>query len=364
MIESILKKLISFKTLSLDAKENKRALDWFRNQVDQYPVYTKELVFNNHPSLLVTTQKTKNPKIWLQGHMDVVPGPADLFRAQVKSGKIIGRGAFDMKFAIACYLHLVKNLGKQLQSYDFGIMLTSDEEMGGMNGVKKILEKGYGSKACILPDGGAEEWQFEKTAKGIWQIKVKASGESAHSSRPWEGSNAIQNLCRFIDDLSKKFPQEPCGQNDHFHNTINVGYMQGGEVINKIPNEAEAWIDIRFNTKSNHQTLKALVNKVRKNHSRIKIEEIVFANSYSLNTKNHYINSFSEEVKKIKKITPGFSDAYGASDARFFSEKGIPVILIKPRGGEHHGRHEWIDIKDLNYFYDVIEAFIKKETKI
>src|SRR5262249_3930331 len=156
-------------------------------------LHFKHQTFEGHPTLVITTKDTMTPDIFLVAHIDVVPAPKSLYQPRIESNKMYGRGAYDMKMAIACYILLLHELKEWLGEKNIGLMLTSDEEIGGMQGVKRLLEAGYSSKVAFLPDGGFN-WNFEEEAKGVLQIKIAARGKSSHSSRPWLGENAIDSL--------------------------------------------------------------------------------------------------------------------------------------------------------------------------
>ena len=70
-------------------------------------------------------------------------------------------------------------------------MFTTDEELGGENGVGELLKHGWSAGLAVIPDGG-ENWQVESAAKGPLRAEIVClAGRSAHGSRPWEGENAI-----------------------------------------------------------------------------------------------------------------------------------------------------------------------------
>jgi len=357
-IEQILKKLVSFRTVTSDLRENKKAILWLKNEFKKFDLYLNEYNFNSYTSLVATIQKTKNPDFFLAAHIDVVPGPDNLFSLRKEKNKLIGRGVFDMKFAIACYLKLLEDLKEELKRYNFGIMITSDEEIGGYNGAKALLEEGYKAKFCFLPDGG-NEFLIEKGAKGVWHLIIESYGKSSHGSRPWEGLNAIDQLIDFLNMLRKEFVSEPCKDKYHYHNTLNIGKIEGGEVANKVPDFATALIDIRFMPKENKAKLKNKIYKIKNKFKNIKIKEKVFGNGYEVDLKNPYIKSFIEIIERRFKTKPSFIISHGTSDARFFASKNIPVIVTRPRGGGHHSDREWVDIKSLNNFYIVLKEFVK-----
>ena len=260
----ILIKLISYKTITGDYQASAACLHWVKEQIQGLPLFTQDFEQNGFPSLIITTKQTKTPLLWLAAHLDVVPGSPAVFEAETKAGgRLYGRGAFDMKFAAACYIKLLKELGADLKNYDLGVMLTTDEEIGGLNGVGHLVKEGYSSKLVFLPDGG-KNWQIEKAAKGVWHALVESRGVSAHGSRPWLGRNAIDQLMNFVNAARKFFPKEPCSRKNHYHSTLNVGVIEGGRAVNQVPDSASARLDIRFISDRDQQKIKKKAGSAEK----------------------------------------------------------------------------------------------------
>lgn len=359
---SILTTLVSFKTISQDIKENNQAINWIKKEVNNIPIFIKEFNFNKFSSLFITNQKTKKPKLLLAAHLDVVPASEDLFKLKIKGKKIFGRGVYDMKFAIACYIQILKDLKQDLKKYNFGIMITTDEEIGGINGTKAILDEGYSCDICFLPDGG-KNWRFEEKAKGVLHFLVESKGKTTHGSRPWEGENAIDLLLQFLKEIKEKFPKEFCGDNNHWHETINVGKVEGGTATNQVPSFARAWVDIRFPPEVNIKKIKLILNLIKKKFKKkIKITELVYGVPHIINKDNKAVQIFSKIAWEKFKIKTGFDFSHGSSDARFFVQYKIPVILIRPKGNGQHSEREWIDKEDLEKFYVVLKEFIQQTT--
>lgn len=369
MTEELLTQLISFKTLSRDHAANRKALLWIQKQLKGLPLFVVEKEYGGFPALLVTTRRTKKPRVWLQAHLDVVPGAEELFVPRKKGTRLYGRGAFDMKFAIACYLKLFKELGSTLAHYDFGMMLTTDEEVGGMNGVRMILKQGYSSKVCFLPDCGGANWEFEQAAKGVCHLQVTSKGKSAHASRPWLGENAIDRLVDFITAFKQAVVSEPCCTTaEHYHVTLNVGKIEGGEAVNSVPDRAVALVDVRFPKPEIMEKVRRVIKRMKNEFPTIDVKELVHGSSYVINTNDPYHQLFQKLAKEHTGLTPRFSVSHGSSDARFFMEKGIPTILVRPKGDGHHGPNEWVDRHDLEKFYQVFKEFVlragKKDTPL
>ena len=348
--------LVSMPTETANQEENAKALRWVENELSTLGLYFKHETFGGHPTLIVTTKKTMTPDLFLVAHMDVVPGLPSLYQPRIEGGKMYGRGVYDMKMAIACYVLLFQELKDRLPQLNIGLMLTSDEEIGGMNGVKRLLEAGYSSKVAFLPDGGFG-WNFEESAKGVLQVKIAAKGLAAHSSRPWLGKNAIESLMKALRKVEGHFKKEKIHYGTYFP-TVNIGTIGGGKSANQVPDYAEATLDIRYPPEmEGHAIYTALVQLLRKDPN-ISVAIIAEGSPYQANLQLGPFMKFQEIAKKQYEIKTGTMRSYGASDARFFGEKNIPVLVIAPQGGDIHSDEEWIDLEDLTRFYNVLRQWI------
>lgn len=363
MLKSYLQKLISFKTLSHDHKANLEALQWFHAEVKDLPVHSKFYSFGGFPSLLITTRKTKKPKIILAAHVDVVDASAGMFRMRQAGTKLYGRGAFDMKFAAASYLTILKEMSRNVKDYDFGVLLTTDEEIGGANGVSALLDKGLSCEFCVIPDGGYD-WAIERGAKGAMQLQVESYGKSAHGSRIWQGKNAIDQLNNFLQQVRGLFPAEPCGTKDHWHDTFNLGQISGGMAANSIPDYAEAKINIRLTEKNSVERALRRIKAIQKKYSGIKLNMLSAMAPYKILENNPLFQKFLSVLEENLRQKPVFIKSHGACDARFFLARKIPVVSLRPIGGGHHGEKEWVDLKSLEQFTRILKQFIIENAKI
>lgn len=356
MLEKNLKKLISFPTITGNHAEVTKSYVWVRQQLKNLPIYFREFKFREFTSLLITTRKTKRPVLWLVAHIDVVPGSEQVFKPKTENGNLYGRGSFDMKFAIAVYLELFKSLGKDLNKYNIGIMITPDEEIGGENGVGKLLNSGFVSRYAFLPDGG-RDFMLERSAKGTVNYEIICVGKSTHASRVWEGESATEKLIDFLQELKKEFPQEPCQTIHHQHNTFNVGKISGGLASNSVADLASASVNIRFTSGYTLKLIEKIIKAKLKRYKNISIIESATGESAKYDYKNPFNRLFVKILKKrIKKIK--FIDSHGTSDGRYFIAKKIPVILTRPKGGGHHSEKEWVNIQSLQKFYQILKEFV------
>lgn len=355
-----LSKLISFQTVTGSRKETNALCRWVKDELQPVPVYVREYEYNDLPSLVITPTRRKHARVWLAAHTDVVAAPPELFRARREGACLLGRGAIDMKFAIACYMTLLREIGVNMPRYDIGVMLTPDEEWGSESSVKYLLEKeGYTGNVAFLPDGYGS-WKFEEAAKGIWGVDVVTTGIAAHGSKPWHGHSAIAELAAYLTDAQREVDRLCTKHNDetHWYSTMNVGQIKGGMAFNMVAPNAHATVDVRYTTKSDRAKIERVFRELRAHYPNTTYTVTHNEPPYSILRKNGYVQSFADIAAEYG-VECGWIKSHGSSDARFFNRVGIPTVLIGPEGGESHGDHEWIDIQDLKRYYAVLRAWVE-----
>ncbi|MEA1937207.1 MAG: M20/M25/M40 family metallo-hydrolase [Patescibacteria group bacterium] len=350
-IIKLTEKLIAFSSVEEDLKAKQSIVNFVEKQFKNEDVFIKKFVHNNIPSIVINLRKEKNPFLFLNGHLDVVSADKNFFKAKVKNKKIYGRGSGDMKAGCAVMIEVIKFFSKQKKKPSIGLMLTTDEEIGGANGVGYLLnEKKYKSQFAVVPDGGKRLNTIVLNQKGVLHFKVRSFGKSSHASMPFLGKNAIDDLINRYIKLRKVIPEIKEGE---WKNTMNLGKILGGETINKVPDYAEMFLDIRFTKKEDRKKIFKEVEKI------FKEIEIVAEGHPFIQNRNHpliklYANIANEELKRevnsIKKE--------GASDARYFFSKKIPTIITKINCGNIHGENEWVDIAEMKKFYNILVKFI------
>jgi succinyl-diaminopimelate desuccinylase len=349
----ILEKLVSFRTVEGNFEAFVHCLDYCEQILKPHGLHINRYSSNGIPSLIATSRPTKKPALLLQAHLDVLPARDDMFEITGEGKKLVGRGAIDMKYAAACFLHLVEELGERCEEFDFGIMFTMDEETDGLNGVEYLLDQGYGAVVCFLPDGG-NNWQVESSAKGYWRLKVLSYGTSAHASRPWLGNNPISKLMSFLQDAQTLTSEDP-----KTGTTVVPTIIKAGTGANQIPDEAEAFLDVRYATEA---ALKSVQNKLDALGKKYDVDVLTGFIGENL---QHDINqpAFKEWSRIIKDVhgkAPGYMLSVAASDARHFMLHGITTLVTRPKGGGLHGPDEWIEEADLYEFYECTKIYVEK----
>ncbi len=346
--------LMRFKSTSDNAFELNRVIDFVEQYFKDEHVIIERHAINKKPAIVILLEKTKNPELFLNCHLDVVPASEKMFNPIVKDGILHGRGAIDDKLPAAAIMHLTREFARQKKLPSLGLMLTTDEELGGENGVKKLLDT-YSCNFAIVPDGGS--MQAILKMKGIVQVRIIARGKAAHGSQPWLGENAIEKLMRAYFEIRKEFPASTA--ENRWMTTINPSVIKAGDAINRIPDYAELYIDIRHPETETKDKILARLKTIKG----IEVELLTTANPMHAEANNEYMKKFLSAGKKVLGKDIEISVEYGASDARYFTEKNIPAMVYRPVGKNEHAENEQASIESVRLFYDVLYEFIDKHIR-
>lgn len=354
-IKNILTSLIRFKTIEKNKQELKKIIEFSYNYLkgnnflvfDIFEVNEKWNLIVNFGEEVVT---------YFVAHLDVVDARDIQFEPIIEGDRVIGRGALDMKGPASVLIELFKNLNDR--RYPVGLILTTDEEVGSQNGVKYIVEnKNVKCKLAIIPDGG-ENFKIITKGKGAFHFVVRSAGKSAHGSTPWNGVNAIDKIIDFYQVLKQNILfNESWDDQNHWHNTINLGKIEGGQKVNIVPSYATAHMDIRFIEKYSLEQIENLV-KFWATKFDLEIEILSTGNPVITDMESLYFKKFLEAYRRVIG-EPVFDVEHGATDGRFFASIGVPVVTLYPIGGGIHSENEWVDLESLYKMYKLFFEYVR-----
>lgn len=348
--------LIKFQSTAEKRDEIKAITDFVGSYFRKHKVFIKRHKKNDKHSIIITFENTKYPSIFLNGHLDVVNASSEKFVPKIKSGKLFARGSADMKGPAAVMMLVMEHFSKQEKKPSLGLMFTTDEEEGGENGAKYLLEEErYSCKLAIIPDGGENMSSIVNKAKGVLHLKIIARGKSAHGSMAWLGDNALDKLIVGYAKTKKMFPKPRAG--NLWKPTLNLGAIKGGDAPNKVPDCAEMLLDIRITEKEN---MTGILGKVKKAFQGCQVEELNSGAVFCVSEKNSYLKGYSRTIQNFSRKKAKFIYEHGALDARHFANKKIPAIIHQPDCGNLHADNEWIDIKSLVDYYEILVKYISE----
>ncbi|MEJ0028014.1 MAG: succinyl-diaminopimelate desuccinylase [Rhizomicrobium sp.] len=307
---------------------------------------------------------TQGPNFCFAGHTDVVPpGDAKLwkhdpFGATIENGTLYGRGAVDMKTAVACFAAAAARFiasGKPHGS--ISLLITGDEEgPTNVNGTKRVLqwlaEQGERLDHCIVgePTATAATGDVLKIGRrGTMNVKLTVTGTQGHAAYPAKANNPIPALAELVAALAAWKLDEGT---EHFDpstlafTTVDVG----NPATNVIPAEARAGFNIRFNDRHKSADLVAHIEAEAARVAAARGVEIAVSAHASgepfLTTPGDFTAMLSRVVHDVTGRTPELSTTGGTSDARFIKNY-CPVVEMGLPGGTMHKADECVPVAEI-----------------
>ena len=312
------------------------------------------------------------------GHLDVVP-PGDLkkwifkpFNPNIKKGHLIGRGANDMKGAIASWVAAVSRFISKNKKFNgsISLLITGDEEGIAINGTKKMVEYLKKRKEkidfCLVgePTNPNKLGEMIKIGRrGSMTGKLSIIGIQGHVAYPQRANNPSTALVQILKELKEiKFDK---GTKDFQPTNLEITKINiNNSADNVIPRFADATFNIRFNNKHSSSSIKKKINKIikkisNKNKSKYKIDYSVSGEAF-LTKPNNTTLMIRKIIEKITKIKPQFSTTGGTSDARFI-RKIAPCLEFGLVGKTMHKVDEAVSLSDLkkltNIYTEVLRSY-------
>jgi len=320
---------------------------------------------------------TAHPHLMFAGHTDVVPAgdPAIWshapFSGDIADGVLFGRGAVDMKGAIACKVaatldYLAANGGKPKGSISF--LITGDEEGIAVNGSPKLLKwaADHGEKFdhCVLGEPGNVD-ELGDTIKlgrrGSQNGVLVVTGKQGHVAYPHRAVNPVRGLIKLMSALM----DEPLDAGSHKFDPSNLEFTSidiGNKTVNLIPGEARARFNIRFNDCHDYASLKKLVEQRAEKAAAGKIKWKIDWEPSNADVFYTEPSPFTDVViGAVASVTgrkPKLSTSGGTSDARFIKDY-CPVVEFGLVGQTMHAIDERVPVKDLQTLTTVYRKILE-----
>jgi succinyl-diaminopimelate desuccinylase len=304
------------------------------------------------PVILAEVGPKSAPTVVFHGHLDVVPAREGQFTPRVEGDRLIGRGAYDMKGALAAMMYALKDAASQ-DEIRVRLVCVPDEEAEDVTRRSTDLLVKAGLEADFALTGEPTDLHIGVQAKGVLAVRVQVSGTAAHGSTPWLGDNAIlkaHDSFRRIETLP--FSRE---SSDLFDRpSINLARIIGGDAFNKVPDVCTMDVDIRFLP---NQDPAEIMDQIRAIGDLEIIKSFIRA-PVIVSRRNAYVLALREAVGRSIEGEALSIGRDGSSDAISFIEAGIPAVEFGPVGGGHHGPHEWVSISSLARYRRALGDFI------
>lgn len=316
---------------------------------------------------LLATRGTTGPHLAFAGHVDVVPAgdgwSADPFAPHRRNGLLIGRGAVDMKGAVAAFVAAAARV--PADAGRLTLVITGDEEgpatFGTVSLIERIRERALIPDLCLVgePTSVATLGDMVKIGRrGSVNIWIEVPGRSGHVAYPHLADNPIPRLIAILTELDALVLDQG---SDWFQpsNLEITDVTVGNPATNVIPSRATARISIRFNDLQRGDALAARVAAIVHAHAPDAIVTPRVSGEAFLTEPGALSAMVSAAVLEVTGRTPELSTTGGTSDARFLRAL-CPVVEFGLLNATMHKADEAVTIADLEQLTEIYARVIRR----
>jgi acetylornithine deacetylase len=306
--------------------------------------------------------------VMLEAHQDTVPVDGMTvppFDAEVRNGRLYGRGACDVKGGMAAILAAMERLAADRPKGAASVIaaFTVDEE-SGFTGVRRLSRE--------LPAGVAFAVVAEPTRlevvvahKGLVRWRVRTRGRSCHSARPVDGVNAVYRMAPVLAALEEYAATLSAGRSHPLLGspTLSVGVIRGGTSVNTVPGSCEIEIDRRL--LPGEDPASAVEHCRRFLEARLPGADLevepAWITDLALDTPpdSEAAAISVAAVRKVRGRSEPIGVPYG-TDASKLAEAGLPSVVLGPGDiAQAHTVDEWIEVADLERAVEVYVELVK-----
>jgi succinyl-diaminopimelate desuccinylase len=316
---------------------------------------------------------TGAPHFCFAGHSDVVPvgsvdsWTAEPFGAELRDDALYGRGATDMKGAVACFASAVSRfMARRRDGFtgSISLLITGDEEGPAINGTTKMLswlaEHGEKLDVCLVgePTNPTRLGEMVKIGRrGSLSGALTVKGVQGHTAYPHLADNPLPRMIAMLAAITSETLDDGT---DHFQpsnvqlTTIDVG----NTATNIIPGEARAAFNIRFNDLHSGVSLTEWLHDKFDDVGGEYTLDLRVSGEAFLTPPGEFSALLAEVIEKVTGVAPELSTSGGTSDARFIKDY-CPVAEFGLVGQTMHKADERVELKDLADLTDIYEAVLE-----
>lgn len=321
---------------------------------------------------------TDAPNFCFAGHTDVVPAgdeskwSQDPFAGDIKDGQLLGRGAADMKGAIAAFVGAVSELLSSgwTPKGSISFLITGDEEGPAINGTKKLLvaidEAGEVIDHCLVgePTNPNQMGEMVKNGRrGSFNADITVTGKQGHVAYPHLGINPVPTLLGILNKLQARHLDD--GSEFFQPSNLEITTVDvGNPTENMIPETAKARFNVRFNVEHSGaaltEWLEGILAEARQDFDGTVEAEIRISGESFLTPPGKLTDILQDAAERVLGRRPELSTSGGTSDARFITNYA-PVAEFGLVGATMHQVNERVDVADIQtltaIYKDVLQSY-------
>jgi acetylornithine deacetylase len=358
-------KLVGFDTTSRES--NLALIDWVEGYLADLGVKSERSwdADKRKANLFATIGPEDKPGIVLSGHTDVVPvdgqdWTSDPFTLTRKDGKLIARGASDMKGFLGVVLAKAPDFVRRQPKTPIHLAFTYDEEVGCL-GVRTLLaelaKRPVKPKACVV--GEPTLMKPVIGHKGKQSVRCHVHGLESHSALAHQGVNAVEaaaELVAYLKGMARRFRNEGPFDPDYSppYTTVHTGKIQGGTALNIVPKDCIFDFEFRYLPSEDPDVLFEEVRRYAVEKLLPEMHAVSAATGFDFHELSGMAGLNMKSEDEVTRLVMQLSGANGTGKVSFgteggnYQEFGIPTIVCGPGSIEQaHKPDEWIEVEQL-----------------
>jgi acetylornithine deacetylase len=363
---------LGLKTLRFEVKDE---------ELSHLPGYSPSVGrWQRHDNVVAThrPREQRGRSLIFNGHIDVVPvGAEELwssppFEPVVKDGRMVGRGAGDMKAGIAAYViafRALRQIGLQPAAPLFMQSVVEEECTG--NGALACLHRGFRADAAIIPE--PFDHTILQAQVGVLWLAIEVLGRPAHVMAARSGINAIEAAFALFQGLKAMEEEWNAKRHPAFADhprpiNINLGKIQGGEWTSSVPTRCVMNVRVGFYPGTSVQDAKAAVEErlASTAHASAGLKDVQYSVSYAglqaepllVDASHPMIGVLQSAHERALGSPARLLSSSATTDARFFSLYGsTPATCYGPEARTIHGIDESVSLDSAVAVAKVLALF-------
>lgn len=307
------------------------------------------------------TSRGRRRSLALAPHMDTVSVAGmtiDPFAAEIREGRLYGRGATDTKGSLTALLAGLTNAlqHKSFRAGDLDVYFCAlMGEESGNDGARALMQRGF--KADFAIAGEPTDGRIVYAHKGAFWLRMTTRGRSVHGSMPERGESAIKKMSEVVRHLLGDYTQVLKLKADPALGapTVNVGIIRGGAQTNIVPDHCVIEVDRRTLPVESHA---AVLAELREHFSHLPLEIEVMRDCGPLHTDPAHplIHTLGQAIgtgRRALTVAPWFCDA------SLFAAGGVPAVAFGPGNiDQAHTADEFIEVAAVTQCAAITERFL------
>jgi acetylornithine deacetylase len=311
----------------------------------------------------------RGPALMVCGHVDTVgvTGMTRPFAAEIRDGRVYGRGAQDMKGGLAAMVSAARVLseGGGLDRGSLIVAAVVDEEHASL-GADALVTKWRADGAVVTEPTGLD---VAVAHKGFQWVAIETLGRAAHGSRPRDGRDAILRMGRVLTQLEALDGRLQAGAPHPLLGTasLHASVIEGGHELSSYP--VRAWLQFERRTLPGERPdvalteANAILDALRSGDPEFegRAQPLFGRDAYEIGGSSRLPSLMSREAERAG-CTPRFVGMSFWTDAAILGGAGIPSVLFGPGGAGLHSTEEYVFVDDVTRCRDALVALARSFT--